>query len=308
MKKKVLSLALALALCLGLTVPAAAADPYVLTMEDISITNTIFCGDYSDHNDYGAIPVLCRAPVTITALEELDSFYLQTEKAFLEEEETYLDVVDGNKIIIEESGCYVLSTYVNHESDEFGNGGGYGAEIFIIVEGGREPSEPTFVSACGFKDVPESSPYVYGIKWALENGITKGKTADTFGSYDYCSVSQLLTFLWRADGKPSPTGTDQESAVAWALQKGIISKDQDLYAACNRAMVFYSIWKLKGSPEPEFTNDFEDVPQNASYANAIDWAAAASITNGIGDFSGFEPEVLCTRGQIVSFLLNASDL
>ncbi|MCQ2561281.1 MAG: S-layer homology domain-containing protein, partial [Clostridia bacterium] len=44
-----------------------------------------------------------------------------------------------------------------------------------------------------------------------------------------------------------------------------------------------------------------DAPESAYYKDAVNWAAAKGITSGISG-TEFGPEVLCTRGQMMTFL------
>lgn len=46
---------------------------------------------------------------------------------------------------------------------------------------------------------------------------------------------------------------------------------------------------------------FEDVPETAWYAEAVDWAVEQGITNGTSETT-FSPNAKCTRAQIVTFL------
>ena len=50
--------------------------------------------------------------------------------------------------------------------------------------------------------------------------------------------------------------------------------------------------------------EFSDVPSNAFYAEAVEWALAKRITNGTSETT-FSPNDSCTRAQIVTFLWNA---
>lgn len=47
---------------------------------------------------------------------------------------------------------------------------------------------------------------------------------------------------------------------------------------------------------------FEDVIPGAYYADAVQWVVANGITNGYGSNTTFCPDVVCSRGQIVTFL------
>ena len=66
----------------------------------------------------------------------------------------------------------------------------------------------------------------------MENGITYGITDTYFGTEDLCKRSQVVTFLWRAKGKPEPTSTNHlfkdvnpkafyYKAMLWAVENGI---------------------------------------------------------------------------------------
>ena len=51
-------------------------------------------------------------------------------------------------------------------------------------------------------------------------------------------------------------------------------------------------------------SSFADVDESAYYADAVLWAVRNGITNGIA-VNEFAPEMICTRGQIVTFLYRA---
>ncbi len=83
-----------------------------------------------------------------------------------------------------------------------------------------------------FTDVKEGQYYYDAVLWAVENGITTGLSADSFGPNANCNRGQIVTFLWRAMGKPAPTNSENPftdvpdsqyyyDAVLWAVEKGI---------------------------------------------------------------------------------------
>jgi len=85
-----------------------------------------------------------------------------------------------------------------------------------------------------FRDVYTSSPYYKAILWAYENNITLGTTAATFSPNTPCTNGHVVTFLWRANGKPAASGFSSlastyspnayyTNAVAWADAKGLLS-------------------------------------------------------------------------------------
>ena len=49
-----------------------------------------------------------------------------------------------------------------------------------------------------FKDVEAGSWYEQPVLWAVENGVTSGMSADTFGPGVTCNRAQIVTFLYRA--------------------------------------------------------------------------------------------------------------
>ncbi|MBQ6431500.1 MAG: S-layer homology domain-containing protein [Oscillospiraceae bacterium] len=79
-----------------------------------------------------------------------------------------------------------------------------------------------------FKDVKASDYYFKAVLWAKENDITTGTSATTFSPNAPCTRAHVVTFLWRAEGKPDPAPTDSPfmdvhkdayyaAAVRWAV-------------------------------------------------------------------------------------------
>ncbi len=90
--------------------------------------------------------------------------------------------------------------------------------------------EPTS-TAMPFTDVKADAYYYKAILWAVEKGITTGTTATTFSPEDFCTRGQIVTFLWRSQGKPAVAysnpftdvkgGAYYYDAVLWAVKSGI---------------------------------------------------------------------------------------
>ena len=171
-----------------------------------------------------------------------------------------------------------------------------------------------------FQDVPSDSFYYEPVMWAIENGITNGTSATTFGPNDQCMRAHVVTFLWRAVGCPEPTRTDNpfvdvpENAfyykpVLWALENGITSGMDATHfgptAYCNRAQVVTFLYRTMGSPELESVeNPFTDVAKGSFYEKPVLWAVQNGITNGLST-TAFGPNAICNRAQIVTFLYRA---
>lgn len=115
------------------------------------------------------------------------------------------------------------------------------------------------VGAGGFTDVAAGEYYAGAVKWAVENKITSGTTATTFSPDQTCTVAQILTFLWQANGAPEPVsgnpfrdvsrGDYYDKAAVWAAGEGLVSGSWlNPNAPCTRSMVVTYLWKLAGSP------------------------------------------------------------
>ena len=81
-----------------------------------------------------------------------------------------------------------------------------------------------------FKDVDTKDYYYKAVLWAVENGITNGVSATEFAPLTACSRAQVVTFLHRAAGAPSVSGTHNftdvkrdysYNATLWAVKEGI---------------------------------------------------------------------------------------
>ena len=174
---------------------------------------------------------------------------------------------------------------------------------------GEDKKDETEAPAPKFTDVAADSPFAKAIAWAVEEGITTGKTETTFGPSDTCTVSHILTFLWRANGKPGAVeGTaDRDCAAKWAVEQKMMEEGADVSAACTRAMAVTFLWQANGSPETKTDKEFTDVAADAAFAPAVAWAVEHNVTSGTGDGTAFSPDNTCTRGQIVTFLFRANE-
>ena len=163
--------------------------------------------------------------------------------------------------------------------------------------------------------------YYNAVLWAVENGITTGKTSTTFAPGVGCTRSQIVTFLWRANGSPEPVtqknpftdvseGAHYYKAVLWAVENGITTgKTSTTFApnaGCTRAQVVTFLWRESGKPKATIENPFSDVPEGSFYREAVLWAVENKITLGKTSTS-FEPDSACTRGQVVTFLYRSAN-
>ena len=173
------------------------------------------------------------------------------------------------------------------------------------------------VEVSPFDDVETDDYYYEAVKWAVRNGITDGMGDSLFAPGQPCTRAQIVTFLWRAAGSPvvnyamdlSDVAEDAyyAEAVRWALSEGVTTGvGEGMFspdAACTRAQAVTFLARAlnaKASGKAEFG----DVPTDSYFAEAVAWAAANGVTEGIGG-EMFGSDNDCTRGQIVTFLYRA---
>lgn len=168
--------------------------------------------------------------------------------------------------------------------------------------------------ALAFSDVPGWC--ATEAEWAAAKGIAKGTGDGEFSPGAACTVREILTFLYRANGEPETAAanpfTDVESdawytdAAIWAAERGLVPGSGTIGAkdGCTRGTVVTFLWKLAGSPEMDYHGGFVDVTPDMDCAQAVEWAEANGLTNGVGD-GRFDPRSVCMRGEIVTFLYRA---
>ena len=95
--------------------------------------------------------------------------------------------------------------------------------------------------------------------------------------------------------------------IKWALEKGITTGlTPDSFGPmqdCTRGQIVTFLWRAAGSPEPSATeNPFKDVKSSDFFYKAVLWAVEENLTAGYGSDDIFNPNGICTRGQVATFL------
>ena len=201
--------------------------------------------------------------------------------------------------------CECGDTYVSDHTDPLGHDW-HGTDCSRCGEKRENP----------FVDVPEDSFYIDPVLWAVEKDITTGVDAAHFAPDSTCNRAQVVTFLWRAAGKPEPTSHNnpfvdvKESdffykAVLWAVEEGITNGMDAVHfgpmLSCSRAQVVTFLWRSQGSPAADAAVTFPDVKPGQFYTAAVAWALEKDITEGM-DNGTFGVEAFCNRAQVVTFL------
>ena len=212
----------------------------------------------------------------------------------------------GNKDTLGVPGTAVIYGYRNSTAQTYATKYGYS---FVALDTTPQPLP--------FTDVPSGTYYYDAVRWAVENNVTSGTSATTFSPDEGCTRAQVVTFLWRAAGKPDPAsskspfsdvkeGAYYYNAVLWAVEKGITNGTSDKTFSpdetCTRAQIVAFLWRYEEQPVPTGTsNPFADVRTSAYFGSAVLWAVETGITNGTSATT-FDPEDTCTRAQVVTFL------
>lgn len=213
------------------------------------------------------------------------------------------------------SGTSGTCAYCEKNLDEKPSGGGYYVP---------RPSKPTQEkpAAPEFVDVGPEDWFYEAVRWAAENGITGGVDATHFGPNLSCTRAQLVTFLWRAAGKPVvnfavnfndlKADSYYTEAVRWAASLKIVDGfgngkfgPEEAITREQMATILFRFAKAQGVDVSvgEDTNilSYADALELSDFAfEAVQWAVGAGVVQGAG--GNLMPKDECTRAQIVTML------
>ena len=89
------------------------------------------------------------------------------------------------------------------------------------------------------------------------------------------------------------------------LMKGVSETVFNPTGSVTRAQLVTILYRMAGEPAVEFKGTFSDVAEGLWYSDAIEWAAANGVVNGIGG-GKFAPDGKITREQIAAILYRYS--
>ena len=140
-------------------------------------------------------------------------------------------------------------------------------------------------------------------------------TENADGTYTFTmpngQVTVKATFVQTEEPAPAMPFTDVHEGdwfyeeVLYAYENGLMNGVGDNRFAPNsattRGMLVTILYRLEGEPAVTGEAGFDDVAAGQWYTDAVIWAAANDIVNGIGD-NQFGPENTLTREQLVTML------
>lgn len=210
------------------------------------------------------------------------------------------------------SGC--KDSYTDNETVKTGH---------IIKYGVCEKCNMRFSNP--FYDVNGTDWFYSAVMWAYYNTpqVTNGKDESHFAPKASCTRAQVVTFLWRAAGRPEPSGSVQQfsdvpktnsyaycyDAILWAVENGITKGTDATHfspnATVTRAQFVTFLWRYAGEPAPKnMSCGFSDVDANAFYYKAVLWAVENGVTTG-KTATQFAPGTTCTRCEVAAFMFRA---
>ncbi|WP_294423289.1 S-layer homology domain-containing protein [uncultured Treponema sp.] len=178
---------------------------------------------------------------------------------------------------------------------------------------GIKPSVPEAPVQVGdFSDVMSNDIFALSVPWAVEKGIAKPSSKTTFSPNEPCTRGQVVTYIYRWQGSPKVSGKNPfkdvkpsdsfYNAALWAYQKGFLEgKTFNGNAPCTRGDALEILWKCSGSMSMIAIDNFTDVPRSSKYQQPVSWAYYGAIAKPTTKTT-FEPESVCTKGQIVTFI------
>ena len=131
--------------------------------------------------------------------------------------------------------------------------------------------------------------------------LVNGISATRYAPNATATRAHLWTILARQnDADLNGGNTWYEKAQLWSKDKGI-SDGTEPNATITRAQMVTMLWRTMGQPAAGGAANFNDVPADSYYAQAVAWAVEGGITQGVGG-DRFDPNATCTRAQIATFL------
>ena len=159
-----------------------------------------------------------------------------------------------------------------------------------------------------FTDVTSGSWYYDGVKYAYDNGLMNGTSANEFNPNANTTRSMIVTILARMEGVNTSGGATWYTAGrAWAMENGI-SDGTNMEGKITReqlAAMLYRYAKMKGYDVSASASlsGYTDASSVSGWAtDAMRWAVSAGLING-RTATTLAPQGNATRAEVASILM-----
>ncbi len=200
------------------------------------------------------------------------------------------------------------------------------------TENTTEPAKPDDYKYCEkddkcpiakFHDAKPQLWYHDGVQYCLDNGLMNGVSDDEFAPDTNMTRAQLVTILWRMNGKKTvnytmtmkdiAAGTWYTEAVRWAASEGIVKGySNDKFApgdAVTREQIAAILCRYAAYEGMDVSTEkdtgltqYADASKVSFYAvSAVKWAVSEHIMNGI-DAATLSPLSTATRAQVAAMI------
>ena len=164
---------------------------------------------------------------------------------------------------------------------------------YYYTTNGTTPTTSAYKYTGSFTPTPDT---VYTVKGIGGGYYSSGTVWATYGSSGklYTDVVPQLWYYKAADR---------------AVKEGILDLSGTTLAphtSVTRAQLVSMLYRMAGSPTIEGDAPFTDVPTNAAYYSAVNWAYSNGITIGCG-FGRFMPDEYVTREQTCALLIRYAE-
>ena len=181
----------------------------------------------------------------------------------------------------------------------------------ITPVGPSKPSKPstpdTSKDNLPFTDVASGSWYYDGVKYACDNGLMNGTSANAFSPNADTTRSMIVTILARMEGVNTSGGATWYTAGrAWAMENGI-SDGTNMEGKITReqlAAMLYRYAKMKGYDVSASASlsGYTDASGVSGWAKeAMQWAVGSGLIQGSGN--ALTPQANASRAQIATILM-----
>lgn len=173
-----------------------------------------------------------------------------------------------------------------------------------------------------FTDVDQDKWYHEGVDYAIKNGLMEGVGGNLFAPDATTTRAQLVTILYRLEGKPAvtkdipfadvPAGQWYSNAINWAAANGIVDGygngkfgSDDTITREQMAAILYRYASYKGYSVSDLANltGYTDAASVSEWAStAMRWAVAEGLIEGTSATT-LSPSGDSTRAQVATILM-----